>query len=712
MGIATLILLFLCHHNAIKKAHSFQPRLIELHHASDARRLSSWRWRRPHAVSFDTTLSTATNYRTNRSWVLAAESAEIAEKGVSASNEESASTVGIASTTKVEAAMPEKTINDASSPSTHNVESLANKYYQRKMNLVTEEVNTMTDSSVEENKAGVESTADAPTPPPQPPTTVQPRRRFADFGIASERAEPIGGEASTQESESSASSSDDSSSTMKLRGFSESGRPKLAYLEDEMPPATAVVTREQKSASSTEVIVPQETSKLINTQPSSPTSNLPLPETSGLDIDVSGQPLIILGITLSLALGIYLRNVSDVRSDGSVDNKESDFFGNVTNESKNLLQKVKDAGTAGAISYALWEAAFWGVSIPICLVSYRQVMGHWPDLTSGEDLRKLGMEAFAFVNFARLAVPIRIGLALSTVPWVTENILPIFTRSDEKNELDDEIMTSAPENLTSTHVFSGGEEEEDPPFLNEAAGDLNVSETTLSSAYYDSNEVDDDESSDISEVESRLRRIETEALRISTLTTERMSSTIDSTPLRQMNYVPGSFSNIDEYCEPGQVNNACSESIQGYLDSLARTGAIATDGEVKTIVGYLDSLSSNVVSNNRNRGAAFSSYLDALSMGSIPAPTSAEAVANYLDVLSNDTNTPITSSQEVGGQIGSRINDVEERLNRLESSIVSLPDEIASRLLSLQANQDKKMNDDMEKIMKLLVDEKGIDNFK
>jgi hypothetical protein len=266
--------------------------------------------------------------------------------------------------------------------------------------------------------------------------------------------------------------------------------------------------------------------------------------------------------------------------------------------------------------------------------------------------------------------------------------------------------------LTSTHVFSGGEEEEDPPFLNEAAGDLNVSETTLSSAYYDSNEVDDDESSDISEVESRLRRIETEALRISTLTTERMSSTIDSTPLRQMNYVPGSFSNIDEYCEPGQVNNACSESIQGYLDSLARTGAIATDGEVKTIVGYLDSLSSNVVSNNRNRGAAFSSYLDALSMGSIPAPTSAEAVANYLDVLSNDTNTPITSSQEVGGQIGSRINDVEERLNRLESSIVSLPDEIASRLLSLQANQDKKMNDDMEKIMKLLVDEKGIDNFK
>jgi hypothetical protein len=476
-----------------------------------------------------------------------------------------------------------------------------------------------------------------------------------------------------------------------------------------MPPAAAVVTKAQRPASSSEVI-PQQPSNLINTQPSSPPSNLSVPKTSGVDIDVSGQPLIISGIAFSLALGIYLRKVSDVRSNGSVDNKESGFFGNITNESKNLLQKVKDAGTAGAISYALWEAAFWGVSVPICLVSYRQVMGRWPDLTSGEDLKKLGLEAFAFVNFARLAVPIRIGLALSTVPWVTESILPIFMGSKETNELDGEIMTSASENLTSTQVFSGDDEEEDTPFLNDAADNLRVSEATLSSAYYDTNKVYDDESLDISEVENRLRRIETEALRISTLTTDRMSSAIDSTPRRQMNYHPGSFSNINEYCEPGQVNNACSESIQGYLDSLASTGAIATDGEVKTIVGYLDSLSSNIVPNNINRGAAFTSYLDALSMGSIPAPTSAKAVANYLDMLSNDTLTPTASSQEVGGQIGSRINDVEERLSRLESSIVSLPDEIASRLVSLQADQDKKMNNDMEKIMKLLVDEKENDN--
>jgi hypothetical protein len=32
-------------------------------------------------------------------------------------------------------------------------------------------------------------------------------------------------------------------------------------------------------------------------------------------------------------------------------------------ETQKLLKKVKQAGTAGAISYALWELGFWGVSL-------------------------------------------------------------------------------------------------------------------------------------------------------------------------------------------------------------------------------------------------------------------------------------------------------------------------------------------------------------
>mmetsp|Transcript_24996 Transcript_24996/g.39264 ORF Transcript_24996/g.39264 Transcript_24996/m.39264 type:complete len:177 (-) Transcript_24996:201-731(-) len=102
-------------------------------------------------------------------------------------------------------------------------------------------------------------------------------------------------------------------------------------------------------------------------------------------------------------------------------------------ETKKLLQKVKQAGTAGAISYAAWELAFWGISVPVCVVGYKQLTGHWPDFSNSEDLQKVGAEAFAFVNFARLAVPLRIGLALSTTPWVEENVVKKF-KKDESTE--------------------------------------------------------------------------------------------------------------------------------------------------------------------------------------------------------------------------------------------------------------------------------------
>ena len=42
---------------------------------------------------------------------------------------------------------------------------------------------------------------------------------------------------------------------------------------------------------------------------------------------------------------------------------------------------------------------------------------------AAEDLEKLGAEAFAFVNLARFAVPARLALALSTTPWIKENIV-------------------------------------------------------------------------------------------------------------------------------------------------------------------------------------------------------------------------------------------------------------------------------------------------
>lgn len=101
-------------------------------------------------------------------------------------------------------------------------------------------------------------------------------------------------------------------------------------------------------------------------------------------------------------------------------------------ESEKLLKQVKEAGTAGVISYAAWELAFWALSVPVCVIGYRSVTGHFPNLSDKDDLAQLGAEAFAFVNFARFAVPLRIGLALGTTPWVQENVVDRFMTKDEE----------------------------------------------------------------------------------------------------------------------------------------------------------------------------------------------------------------------------------------------------------------------------------------
>jgi len=104
-------------------------------------------------------------------------------------------------------------------------------------------------------------------------------------------------------------------------------------------------------------------------------------------------------------------------------------------ETKKLLKQVKEAGTAGIISYALWELGFWALSVPVCVFGYYEVTGHLPDLNNKEDMAKLGGEAFAFVNFARFAVPLRIGLALGTTPWIQDNVVDRFLNKKDEQTL-------------------------------------------------------------------------------------------------------------------------------------------------------------------------------------------------------------------------------------------------------------------------------------
>ena len=98
------------------------------------------------------------------------------------------------------------------------------------------------------------------------------------------------------------------------------------------------------------------------------------------------------------------------------------------------MAKIKDAGIAGIISYGLWEVAFWSASIPLVLYSYQQVTGNWPDLSNTEEVAKLSAQAFVYVNFSRLAVPMRIGLALTTTPYVQRHIVDRFIHSKKKKK--------------------------------------------------------------------------------------------------------------------------------------------------------------------------------------------------------------------------------------------------------------------------------------
>mmetsp|Transcript_24451 Transcript_24451/g.57502 ORF Transcript_24451/g.57502 Transcript_24451/m.57502 type:complete len:156 (-) Transcript_24451:11-478(-) len=40
-----------------------------------------------------------------------------------------------------------------------------------------------------------------------------------------------------------------------------------------------------------------------------------------------------------------------------------------------LMGKIKESGVAGVMSYALWELAFWTVSVPVCVLGYKEVTG-------------------------------------------------------------------------------------------------------------------------------------------------------------------------------------------------------------------------------------------------------------------------------------------------------------------------------------------------
>ena len=117
------------------------------------------------------------------------------------------------------------------------------------------------------------------------------------------------------------------------------------------------------------------------------------------------------------------------------------------------MEDVKKYGVAGTIAYILTELAFWAVAFPVASTTFYNTAGqwpirtrtltpnrdsdpdphpipnqagHWPDFSDGGDRAAVIGSIFLGANVARLAVPLRFGVAFAAAPWVDENIVKRF----------------------------------------------------------------------------------------------------------------------------------------------------------------------------------------------------------------------------------------------------------------------------------------------
>lgn len=183
---------------------------------------------------------------------------------------------------------------------------------------------------------------------------------------------------------------------------------------------------------------------------------------------------------------------------------------------------------------------------------------------------------------------------------------------------------------------------------------------------------------------------------------------------------------VRQYCDAGQgVTRECAQSIAGYLEAATTLSPQEKDETTRAIISYLESLSGGVngsffgSSDLTKRGSAFSSYVEALSIGSVPGPSSAESVANYLNSLASNPVVNRSSPHWDESQITQSSDDVyeqdfylerenllskiEQRVEELESSVDHLPDKLSLRLEKWQRMQDERLRKEVSEILSRLV---------
>jgi hypothetical protein len=90
------------------------------------------------------------------------------------------------------------------------------------------------------------------------------------------------------------------------------------------------------------------------------------------------------------------------------------------------ITRIKKSGRAGIAAYAITEAGFWLLSVPLAVLAVSVTQGGLPDFGSDDGKAAIGGYSFAFLTFARTIVPARIALALGLAPWVDENLIQKF----------------------------------------------------------------------------------------------------------------------------------------------------------------------------------------------------------------------------------------------------------------------------------------------
>ncbi|KAJ1447937.1 hypothetical protein M885DRAFT_540997 [Pelagophyceae sp. CCMP2097] len=91
---------------------------------------------------------------------------------------------------------------------------------------------------------------------------------------------------------------------------------------------------------------------------------------------------------------------------------------------------LKKFGAAGTLAYILTELAFWAAAFPAAAAALYNTQGHWPDFADNGDRAAVLGFVFAGANVARLAVPLRFGVAFAVAPWVDANIIQRFQKPD------------------------------------------------------------------------------------------------------------------------------------------------------------------------------------------------------------------------------------------------------------------------------------------